>query len=86
MNVSAEITLMPLNNDYKKIIKDFILSLRNTDFDILENPLSTQIYGDFEPIMDMLTKKIMAIFSKSDGIMINLKVVKGNRINYKADF
>ena len=51
MNVSAEITLMPLNNDYKKIIKDFILSLRNTDFDILENPLSTQIYGDFEPVM-----------------------------------
>ena len=53
MNVSAEITLMPLNNDYKKIIKDFILSLRNTDFDILENPLSTQIYGDFEPIMEV---------------------------------
>ena len=58
MNVSAEITLMPLNSDYKKIIKDFILSLRNTDFDILENPLSTQIYGDFEPVMDMLTKKL----------------------------
>ena len=53
MNVSAEITLMPLNNDYKKIIKDFILSLRNTDFDILENPLSTQIYGDFEPVMEL---------------------------------
>ena len=36
--------------------------------------------------MDMLKKKIIVIFSKSDGIMINLKVVKGNRINYKADF
>ena len=64
MNVSAEITLMPLNSDYKKIIKDFILSLRNTDFDILENPLSTQIYGDLEPVMEMLTKKIIVIYYK----------------------
>ena len=54
MNVSAEITLMPLNDNYKKIIKNFIQSIRNTSFKILENPLSTQIYGDFQPIMEHL--------------------------------
>jgi uncharacterized protein YqgV (UPF0045/DUF77 family) len=86
MNVSAEITLMPLNDNYKKIIKNFIQSIRNTSFKVLENPLSTQIYGDFQPIMEMLTKKINIIFSESDGIIINLKIVKGNRINYKPDF
>ena len=65
MNTSIEITLMPLNDDYKSIIKKFIMSMRNSNFQILENPLSTQIY---------------------DGIMVNLKIVKGNRFHYKAEF
>ena len=43
MNVSIEMTLMPLNDNYKDVIKDFILSIRNSEFKVLENPLSTQI-------------------------------------------
>jgi len=86
MKTSIEITLMPLNNNYKEIIKSFILSIRNEGYKILENPLSTQIYGDFSPLMEMLIKKIKTAFANSDGIMINLKIVKGDRINYKADF
>ena len=86
MNTSIEITLMPLNDDYKSIIKEFIMSVRDSNFQILENPLSTQIYGDFEPMMKMLIEKINSVFSNCDGIMVNLKIVKGNRFNYKADF
>lgn len=86
MKTSVEITLMPLNDNYKEIIKNFIKSIRNEGFEILENPLSTQIYGDFGPIMEMLIQKIKTAFMNTDGIMINLKIVKGNRINYKVDF
>ena len=85
MNTSIEITLMPLNDDYKSIIKKFIMSIRDSNFQILENPLSTQIYGDFEPMMKMLVEKINS-FSNCDGIMVNLKIVKGNRFHYKAEF
>ena len=60
------------------------MSVRDSNFQILENPLSTQIYGDFEPMMKMLVEKINSIFSNCDGIMVNLKIVKGNRFtNYK---
>ena len=86
MNTSIEITLMPLNDDYKSIIKKFIMSIRDSNFQILENPLSTQIFGEFEPTMLMLTEKINNIFSACDGIMVNLKIVKGNRFHYKPDF
>ena len=86
MNTSIEITLMPLNDDYKSIIKKFIISVRDNRFQIIENPLSTQIYGDFELMMQMLVEKINSIFSNCDGIMVNLKIVKGNRFHYKADF
>ena len=86
MKTSIEITLMPLNDDYKSIIKKFIISLRESNFQILENPLSTQIFGELEPTMLMLIEKIDNIFSASDGIMVNLKIVKGNRFHYKPDF
>ena len=86
MNVSIEITLMPLNNNYKEVIKNFIISLRNNEFKIFENPLSTQIYGDYDKIMNLLNSKIKSVFSENNGIMINLKIVNGDRNNYQANF
>ncbi len=86
MNVSIEITLMPLNNNYKEVIKNFIISLRNNEFKIFENPLSTQIYGDYDKIMNLLNSKIKSVFSENNGVMINLKIVNGDRSNYQASF
>lgn len=86
MKTSIEITLMPLSDNYKSIIKKFIISLRESNFQILENSLSTQIFGELEPTMLMLIEKINNIFSACDGIMVNLKIIKGNRFHYKADF
>jgi uncharacterized protein YqgV (UPF0045/DUF77 family) len=86
MNVSIEITLMPLNDNYKEVIKNFIKSLRNNEFKVFENPLSTQIYGDYDKIMNLLNSKIKSVFSENNGIMINLKIVNGDRSNYQANF
>ena len=86
MNISIEITLMPLNDNYKDVIKDFILSIRNSEFKILENPLSTQIYGDYDKLIDFLKAKIKDVFSKNEGIMVNLKIVNGDRSNYQPTF
>ena len=86
MNVSIEMTLMPLNDNYKDIIKDFILSIRNSEFKVLENPLSTQIYGDYDKLIDLLKAKIKHVFSNNEGIMVNLKIVNGDRSNYQPAF
>ena len=86
MNISIEITLMPLNDNYKDVIKDFILSIRNSEFKILENPLSTQIYGDYDKLIDFLKTKIKHVFSNNEGIMVNLKIVNGDRSNYQPTF
>ena len=86
MNVSVEITLMPLNDNYKELIKSFIISIRNNGLKILENPLSTQIYGDYDKIMNLLNNRIEEIFYKNNSIMINLKIVNGDRSEYKVDF
>ena len=55
-------------------------------FKIIETPLSTHIYGDFDLIMSSLITEIKTTFEKAEGVMINLKIVKGDRFNYKANF
>ena len=77
---------MPLNDNYKDVIKDFILSIRNSEFKVLENPLSTQIYGDYDKLIDLLKAKIKHVFSNNEGIMVNLKIVNGDRSNYQPTF
>ena len=86
MNVSIEMTLMPLNDNYKDVIKDFILSIRNSEFKVLENPLSTQIYGDYDKLIDLLKVEIKDVFLNNEGIMVNLKIVNGDRSNYQPTF
>ena len=58
MKISVELTLTPLSDHYESIIKDFIKSLRQSEFKIIETPLSTQVYGDFNEVMSFLNKKI----------------------------
>lgn len=82
MNVSIELTLAPLQDDYEKHIKDFILALRKSPFIVQENPLSTQVYGELQPLMLFLTAAIATSFDSLAAGMIQLKIVKSNRSNY----
>jgi uncharacterized protein YqgV (UPF0045/DUF77 family) len=86
MKISAEITLMPLKDDYIPVIKEFIKSLRGLNLEILENPLSTHVYGEYDVLMNILISKIKNVFSQENSIMINLKIVKGDRSKYEPDF
>ena len=86
MKVSVELTLMPLKDDFEIVIKDFIKSLRDSEFTVLENPLSTQVYGEYDNVMSFLTKEIKTSFEKEEHIIVNLKVVKSDRSNYEPTF
>ena len=82
MNVSIEITLAPLQENYEEPIKAFIRTLRDSNFVVQENPLSTQVYGELQPIMIFLTSAIEASFDSLAAGMIHLKIVKSNRSDY----
>ena len=86
MKISVELTLAPLDNEYKVIIRDFIISLRKTGYKVIETPLSTQIYGDFLPLMNDLTKVIENTFLNSNSIILNIKIIKGDRSDYRPNF
>ena len=85
MKLSAELTLTPLKDDFIPTIKSFIKSIRESKFTVLENPLSTQIYGDFDDLMTFLIPEIKAVFEKEDAVILQIKLVKGDRSQYEPD-
>lgn len=86
MKISVELTLMPLQNDYENHIKAFIKKLRLSEFTVIENPLSTQVYGDYDALMSFLTDEIKISFGAQDSVIVNLKIVKSDRSNYEPNF
>ena len=86
MKLSAELTLTPLKQDYIPTIKTFIKSIRNSKFTVLENPLSTQIYGDYDQLMAFLIPQIKTVFENAEAVILQLKLVKGDRSQYEPDF
>lgn len=86
MKISVELTLTPLQNDFETPIIQFIKKLRASHFTVLENPLSTQIYGDFDTLMPFLTEEIRSSFENQEHVIMNMKIVKSDRSNYEPNF
>lgn len=86
MNISVELTLMPLQNDFEPPIIQFIQQLRKSGFTVMENPLSTQIYGEYDALMSYLTQEIKTAFENEDNVVLNMKIVKSDRSNYERNY
>jgi uncharacterized protein YqgV (UPF0045/DUF77 family) len=86
MKISVELTLSPLQDTFEPIIIDFIKKLRASGLTVLENPLSTQIYGDYDQVMSVLNTEIKASFELMDKGLLYLKIVKSDRSDYESHF
>ena len=86
MNISVELTLTPLQNEFESPIIDFIKKLRTSGLTIKENPLSTQVYGNYDEAMRILTVEIKESFELIDKGLLFMKIVKSDRSNYEPSF
>lgn len=86
MKISVELTYTPLKDDYEPHIIAFIKALRASEFMVLENPLSTQIYGDYNKVMSFLQTEIEKAFSDIDIAVLQMKIVKTDRSDYEQHF
>lgn len=86
MKISVELTLTPIQDDYEPIIIDFIKALRNSGLTVLENPLSTQVYGDYDKVMNILQEEIQVAFEAMDRGLLHMKLVKSDRSTYEPHF
>lgn len=86
MKISVELTLSPLQDDFESFVIDFIQRLRNSGLVVTENPLSTQIYGDYDRVMGLLQKEIKTVMEAMDRGLLYMKIVKSDRSNYVPHF
>ena len=83
MKASFDLSIYPLHQDFEKPIKDFIRQLRQSGFELKENPLSTQIYGDFTAIMNWLAEHLNETLRNQEHCVVTFKILKGDRSGYK---
>lgn len=83
MKISVELTLTPLQDDFEPAIVNFIDKLRAGGLKIIENPLSTQVYGDYDEVMDLLTEEMKVALDSIERGLIYMKIVKSDRSDYE---
>lgn len=86
MKISVELTLTPLQNDFEPAIIHFIKKLRASNLKVLENPLSTQIYGSYDEVMQLLNTEIKEVFQLIDKGLLYMKIIKSDRHDYEPRF
>ncbi|WP_282053677.1 hypothetical protein [Maribacter luteus] len=86
MNISVELTFSPLQDDFEQHIINFIKQLRGSGLTVLENPLSTQVYGPYDEVMKVLNTEIKTAFELMDRGLLYMKLVKSDRSAYEPHF
>jgi uncharacterized protein YqgV (UPF0045/DUF77 family) len=80
MNIGVELSLYPLHADFIPPIKDFIDRL-NADgrLKVVTNSLSTQVFGDYEVVFDLLRRELRGTFEHNDKAVFVMKVIGPNQ-------
>lgn len=86
MKISVELTFSPLQDTFEAPIINFIKALRASGLTVKENPLSTQVYGDYQDVMKVLNKEMELAFDAVERGLMYLKIVKSDRSDYTPHF
>ncbi len=86
MEISVELTFSPLQDDFEQHIINFIKKLRASGLTVLENPLSSQVYGNYDEVMQVLNSEIKEAFELMDKGLLYMKIVKTDRSDYEPHF
>ena len=82
MKVSIDISMYPLHKDFEQPIIDFIKKLRNSNFVVEENGLSTQIFGEYVEVMDFINLHIHQALLDQKNCVFVLKIVTEDRSHH----
>jgi uncharacterized protein YqgV (UPF0045/DUF77 family) len=86
MNISVELTLTPLQDSFEEPIINFIKALRESGLTVIENPLSTQVYGEFGAVMLLVQTELKQAFTLMENGLLYMKIVKSDRSTYEPHF
>lgn len=86
MEASVDISMYPLNEGYEKHIIEFIKEVqKNSKLKVVVNGMSTQIFGEYDEIMDCLKIEMKESFKKAGNTIFALKILNINAEEAKID-
>ena len=76
MQLTVEMSLYPLVEDYTRVIIDFIRTLNaNPDVLVRTTAMSTYISGEYDVVMKLLTNELKAVFEQIPDSATVLKII-----------
>jgi uncharacterized protein YqgV (UPF0045/DUF77 family) len=76
MRVAVDISLYPLSEDFIPPIKDVIQRLNSHDsLEVVTNPMSTQVRGEFDEVMEALHKEIGTTFQNLPKAVFAIRIL-----------
>lgn len=86
MNLSIEISMYPLKDEYIPAIQDFIDRLNgHPQLRVVTNTMSTQVFGDYDLLMDTLKTEMRASYQKYGRAIFVCKFIDGDLSPETAD-
>ena len=84
MHLSVELSMYPLQNDYKAKIKDFLKLLNDSNsgtdnnIEIRTTNMSTRIFGDFDTVNSLLNAAMKESMQRYGKIVFVCKYLQGD--------
>lgn len=79
MKISVDLSLYPLSEEYVPVIIDFIHRLQlHEGVEVLRNAMSTQVFGDYTRVMQVLTEELRHSFETHGTAVIVAKIVNAD--------
>lgn len=76
MKISIEISLYPLDKDYCQVIRDFLARVSQyQQVEIRYHPMTTQISGEYDVCMGLLTTELKQSFDQNKTIASVIKII-----------
>ncbi len=86
MKASVDISLYPLTEEYIPSIKEFIDRVQQyPEVAVVRNDLATQLYGDYEQIMDLLRVEVRLSWEKYGKSIFVIKFLRDDLRGLSSD-
>ena len=86
MKASVDISLYPLADEYIPAIKEFIERVQQyPEVAVIRNDLSTQLYGDYDQIMELLKVEVALSWEKYGQSIFVIKLLRDDLRGLSSD-
>lgn len=79
MRIAVEISMYAFSTEYEREVLEFVDALHNfPGLTIRVNTLSTQVYGEYDRVMEAVNTSVKRVFSKEFKSSFVMKVLPGD--------